>query len=122
MPNGVIIITHGSKRKEANDEIRALVSMIQEQDPENVYQTAFLQFEEPALGQAVDEVLARGVPKVTIMPYFLVTGTHLSIDIMELINSEQQKHPAVEFLITSHLGGHPGLVDIVLDRIRARNS
>lgn len=117
MPEGVVIIAHGSKRKEANDEIRTMVDMIQARDPGNFYQAAFLQFEHMDIGQAVLQVLASGVQRVIIMPYFLVTGNHISIDIPELITVEQQKHPGVEFLVAKHLNGHPGMADIVLDRI-----
>ncbi|MEQ8174714.1 MAG: CbiX/SirB N-terminal domain-containing protein [Syntrophomonadaceae bacterium] len=117
MPIGVVIITHGSKRKEANDEMRSLVNMIRERDLANLYQTAFLQFEQPALGAAVDQLLSTGVQTIVVMPYFLVTGNHLSIDIMGLIKDEQEKHPDIKFMVARHLGMHPGLVDIVLDRI-----
>lgn len=117
MPTGVVIITHGSKRTEANDEIRSIVKMIRERDPANLYQTAFLQFEQPDLGGAVEQLLPTGVQTIVVMPYFLVTGNHLSIDIMGLIKKEQEKHPEIRFLVTRHLGGHPGLVDIVRDRI-----
>lgn len=118
MPQGVVIIAHGSKRKEANDEIITMVKMIQERDQNNIYQAAFMQFDAIDLSQAVQYVLDRGVQKVVIVPYFLVTGNHISVDIPELIKTEKQKHPDIEFLIARHLNGHPALVDIVLDRIR----
>lgn len=117
MPAGVVLITHGSKRKEANDEIRSLVKMIQERDPANLYQAAFLQFEPPDLGGAVERLLSDGVHTIIVMPYFLVTGNHLNIDIKGMIQYQEEKHPGIRFLTTGHLGGHPGLVDIVLDRI-----
>jgi Uncharacterized conserved protein len=118
MTEGVVIIAHGSKRKEANDEIRNMVALIQAKDRDKLYQAAFLQFDPADLGQAIEQLLERDVQKVVIMPYFLITGNHISVDIPELIKAEQQKHPSLAFLIAKHLNGHPGMVDIVLDRIR----
>lgn len=118
MPAGVVIIAHGSKRKEANEEIRNMVAMIQEKDPETLYKAAFMQFDPTDLSVAVDQLLEQGVKKVVIMPYFLVTGNHICVDIPELITAEQQKHPFIEFSTAKHLNGHPGMVDIVLDRIQ----
>lgn len=118
MTEGAVILAHGSKRKEANDEIRNIVALIQAKDRDKLYRAAFMQFDPDDLDQALEQLLERDVKRVVIMPYFLTTGNHISVDIPELIEAERRKHPSLEFIIAKHLNGHPGLVDIVVDRIK----
>lgn len=118
MKEGVMVLAHGSKREEANEEIRSLVREIQLSDSQGVYQVAFMQFGYPDIGKAVNELAAVGVEKIIVMPYFLVTGNHISIDIPDELEVQKQAHPGLEFVIAKHLNGHPGMIAVVKDRIQ----
>ena len=118
MKQGAIILAHGSKRKAANEEIYSMVREIQERDEEMLYEAAFMSFGEPDIPAAIARLASRGVQSIIIMPFFLGTGNHISQDIPELLRQEKRKYPELDLKMAVHLAGHPGLIDIVLDRIR----
>ena len=81
MKSGVVLVAHGSRREEANMEIRTLTREVQEADPPGLYEVAFMQFSSPDLKEAVARLAAQGVQQVVIMPLFLITGNHVTQDI-----------------------------------------
>jgi len=119
MKEGVMLLSHGSRRPEANEEILAIGSLVQERDPERVYQTAFMSFGSPGIGESIDTLVRSGIERIIVMPLFLVTGNHIAQDIPEELDVHRQRLPGIEIVMAQHLAGHPGLVDIVLDRIQA---
>lgn len=119
MKEGVLLLSHGSRRSEANDEILAIGSRVQERDPQGVYRVAFMSFGNPDIGESIDNLVSSGTDRIIVMPLFLVTGNHISLDIPEELEKHQQRLPGVEFVMAQHLAGHPGLIDIVMERIQA---
>ncbi|HWP95274.1 MAG TPA: CbiX/SirB N-terminal domain-containing protein [Syntrophomonadaceae bacterium] len=117
MREGVVLLAHGSKRQEANQEIGSLLSDIQNRDPEGIYELALMSFGPPGIPDAIGRLAARGVERIVVMPLFLVTGNHIHHDIPDLLLHEKARYPEVEFVMARHLAGHPGLINIVLDRI-----
>lgn len=118
MKEGVILLSHGSRRPEANEEILAISGRVQERDPQGVYQVAFMSFGSPGIGESIDILVRSGIDRIIVMPLFLVTGNHITQDIPEELDLHRQRLPGVEFVMAQHLAGHPGLVDIVMDRIQ----
>lgn len=112
-------MSHGSRRMEANQEILSIGSLVQERDPEGVYQVAFMSFGSPGIGESIDNLVSAGIERIIVMPLFLVTGNHITQDIPEELEIHRQRLPGIEFVMAQHLAGHPGLVEIVLDRIKA---
>ena len=121
MKEGIILLGHGSRREEANQEVKRLAEMIQEdldQKKEEVpCRVAFLSFGSPDLEEAVDSLVQNGVERVIVTPYFLVTGNHIKKDIPEELERIQQKHSGTKMILASHLGPHPDLIGIVQQRI-----
>lgn len=114
-------MAHGSRREEANEEIRLIVKEIKKRNPEGYYQAAFMSYGIPDIHSAVENLVLRGINRVIIMPMFLVTGNHITQDIPELVAKEQERFPQVEFLITRHFASHPALVDIIMDRLNNKD-
>ena len=117
MKKGVILLGHGSRRAEANEEIRQIGHMIRAEDPEGIYEVAFLSFAEPGLTDAAEDLIAQGVDQLIVMPIFLVTGNHIKRDIPSKLLLLKTTHPAVTFTMAQHFGAHPGMVRIVQERI-----
>lgn len=117
MKSGVVLIAHGSRREEANTEIRSLTHQVQEANPHGMYEVAFMQFGSPDLKSAVAKLTAQGVKRVVVMPLFLITGNHVTQDIPQDLADLKSNHPGIEFILARHFAGHPALVQIVQDRI-----
>lgn len=118
MKEGIIILGHGSRREDANDEIREITARLQENKPETKYQVAFWQFGKPSLVDAIEGLLKEEqVEKIVIMPMFLTIGYHIHRDIPDKIFGLKTAYPNVKFAIARHLGSDPRIVEIAEDRI-----
>lgn len=118
MQEGIILLGHGSRREEANEEIRQIAAMIKEADPEGIYETAFLSFGSPDLSEVADKMINDGMDKIIVMPLFLVTGNHITRDIPSKLLLQKTTYPEVSFVLAKHFGVHHGIVDIVKERIQ----
>jgi sirohydrochlorin ferrochelatase len=115
---GIIVFAHGSRIEPANQAVRkAAAELARAGDYPNV-EAAFLELGHPSLEEAADLLVARGVDRVVIIPYFLTPGMHLERDLPTLVDRISKKNKSVQVLVTESLDGHPGLVQILADRVR----
>lgn len=118
----IILIGHGSPKKEANN-INVIADLLHRTIHPGCGKTcvkvAYLQFVEPDIRQAIEECAADGAQTIILHPFFLSAGMHVTKDIPEVIAEAKAAHPGIDFRYTEPLGLHDGLVDIVLDRIRS---
>jgi sirohydrochlorin ferrochelatase len=77
---------------------------------------AFLEGGQPNLSDAVDALVKRGANQVIVVPYFLTLGLHLQRDLPVLVDAVRRSHPGLEIVVREPLDGHPGMVDVLLDR------
>jgi sirohydrochlorin ferrochelatase len=120
----LLIIAHGSRRTEANEEIRYLAQSISG-DPENVFDHvthAFLEIAEPAVEAAIASLVESGSAEILIFPYFLAGGTHVANDVPRMINDARAKHTHVKFEILPYLGAIEGLSTLIVRQINRSDS
>lgn len=120
----ILLIGHGSPKKEANNvEIigRLLHQAVHPLCTGNCVKVAYLQFVEPNLMSAIQECVNDGAKKLIIHPFFLSSGMHVTKDIPEIIDEARNRYPEVDFYYSEPLGVHQKLVEIVLDRIYSIN-
>ena len=115
MPS-LLIIAHGSRRADSNDEVRALADAVRAQ-PGQAYahvETAFLELAEPSIQAGLAALAAQGASEIVAFPYFLAAGTHVAQDIPEAIAEFTAAHPAVTVRLTPHLGASAVLPAAIL--------
>lgn len=118
----IIIVGHGSPRKEANniDVIgRLLHAELHPGCSGQCVKTAYLQFSEPDIMTAIRGCIGSGATKLILHPFFLSSGMHVTTDIPGIIAEARGLYPEVEFAYTEPLGVHEKLVQIVIERIHA---
>jgi sirohydrochlorin ferrochelatase len=117
---GFIVFAHGSRIESANQAVRDVVSKMAAWQTaasgRHVVEAAFLELGAPDLSGATALLIARGVRRIVVIPYFLTLGTHLQRDLPRLVREASQTHGDIEMQITSPLDGHPALVQALLDR------
>lgn len=118
MQQGVILLGHGSRQPEANQEIFQITEQVKTMGGNALYETCFLQFGEPSLPTAIAEMVDAGVKRIIIVPVLLTVGTHIKIELPELIREQQGKYPGVTFVLAPHLGADYRIAEIVMDRIK----
>ncbi len=112
----LLLIAHGSKRPEANDDLLVLADRIRQRRQFAFVQTAYLELAEPTIAEGGRICVERGVQRVILLPYFLSPGIHARDDMIAARKDLAERFPNVEFLIAEPLGRHPLLIDIVLER------
>ena len=119
MTSGIIVFAHGSRVESANQAVRDVVAAIARPlGPFEHVETAFLELGRPDLNEAAARLVAAGVGRIVVIPYFLTLGLHLERDLPRLLDETAVHFPGVEFSATAPLDGHPALARILLDRAR----
>jgi sirohydrochlorin ferrochelatase len=116
---GYIVFAHGSSVESANEAVRFTAGAAARRGGWEHFLTAFLGGGQPALPEAANTLIARGVKHIVVIPYFLTSGLHLERDLPALVADVEDAHREVEIEVTSPLDGHPGLVDALLDRAKS---
>jgi len=114
---GVIVVDHGSRRRQSNDMLLDVVAMFQQHSGYKIVEPAHMDLAEPSIAAAFDRCVQRGARLIVIHPYFLLPGRHWEQDIPAMAAAAAQKHPRVPFLVTAPLGLHTLMAEIMSQRI-----
>ncbi len=111
----LILVAHGSRRKVSNIEIIQIATQLKLQVADTYQHTghAFLELAQPSIPDAIEQAIQAGATEVTVLPYFLSAGRHVSEDVPALVSQKQQQHPAVSFKLAPYLGGAKGIIDLL---------
>ncbi|KAJ8753862.1 hypothetical protein K2173_000116 [Erythroxylum novogranatense] len=115
--DGVIIVDHGSRRRESNLMLNEFVVMFRDKTGYSIVEPAHMELAEPSIRDAFNLCVEKGAIRVLVSPFFLFPGRHWHQDIPFLTAEAAKEHPGVPYLITAPLGLHELLVDVVNDRI-----
>jgi hypothetical protein len=115
---GLIIVDHGSRRRESNVMLIEVVKLFREMADYRIVEAAHMELAEPSIATAFDRCVSQGARLVVIHPYFLLPGKHWNQDIPALAGAAAAEHQGVRFLVTAPLGLHELMVRIMDDRIK----
>jgi sirohydrochlorin ferrochelatase len=115
----IIVFAHGSRIEPANQAVRSAAADLAREGGYSIVEAAFLELGAPSLEEAADLLVARGVERIVIIPYFLTPGTHLERDLPAIVERISNKNRNIQVLTTASLDGHPGLVEVLADRARS---
>jgi sirohydrochlorin ferrochelatase len=117
----MLIVAHGSRRAESNDEVRALVTQLHAQARESfdAVGCAFLELAEPSIPDGLREAIAAGAREVVVMPYFLSAGRHVVTDIPNEVDVVRAEHPDITITVAPYLGAAPELGALLLKQARS---
>ncbi len=116
--SGVLVVGHGSRREEANRDVREAARKIGERGGFPLVEAAFLEIEHPNIAEGFKRLVERGASNVTVHPYFLSPGRHTRGDLPREVREAAQYFPGVSYQITEPLSGHPLVIEASLERIR----
>lgn len=120
-PRGVIVVDHGSRRAESNDQLLDVVRLFAAAEATAagfaIVEPAHMELASPTIAEAFARCVARGARSVIVFPYFLAPGRHWREDIPALAAAAAAQHQGIPFVVTPPLGLHPALVEIMHARI-----
>ncbi|WP_416696249.1 sirohydrochlorin chelatase [Candidatus Pseudothioglobus sp. Uisw_050_01] len=112
----LLLVAHGSRREESNIEIASLSKKISTLEPKEFDKVmpAFLEFASPSITEAIKECTEVGATKVTILPYFLSAGVHITRDIPNEISEASQNNPDLDIQIANYFGSRDEIAEILM--------
>jgi sirohydrochlorin ferrochelatase len=116
----LIILAHGSPRQESNQEIKDLATEVKKISGKeyNLIEYAYLEMVEPTLLQSIDNVISKGVSDITVLPYFLNSGNHVTRDIPAMVDTAVENHPDCTFKISVCIGMLEDMPKLILEQAR----
>jgi sirohydrochlorin ferrochelatase len=113
----VLLIAHGSRRPEANDDLVRLAESLRAKGLFGVVETAYLELAQPDIASGAQKCVAAGATTIKLLPYFLSAGAHVVEDLEQYRRELDERFPQVRFELCLPLGPHPLMIEIVLDRL-----
>jgi precorrin-8X/cobalt-precorrin-8 methylmutase len=114
---GVLIISHGSPRAEANQGFERLVARVASRLVPADVLPAFFSIVRPDIPDQVAEMVSRGVRRILLLPYFLYSGQHVTVDIPALLDQCRSRFPDVVLEVLPNLENDPVLEDLLVERL-----
>ena len=114
---GVLVVGHGSRRREANDDVREAAERIAERGRFPLVEAAFLEIEPPNISEAFARLVEQGADEIIVHPYFLSPGRHTRGDIPIEVREAASHHPGVNYRITEPLSAHPLVIEASVERL-----
>ena len=118
----VLLIAHGSRRAEANEDLEHVARELRERDGSAFVVCSYLELAPPTIEDGGAVCADRGATDVVLLPYFLSPGIHVREDLLTARNALAERYPQVMFRLAEPLGRHPLLIAIVEERIRSSQS
>lgn len=121
MTNALLVVAHGSRRAESNDEVRTLTERVRASAGERfaTIECAFLELAPPTIPDGLEYLIGRGATHITVLPYFLAAGRHVAEDIPAEVDQTRSVHPDVTIEIAPYLGTSDAMPDLLLETIGA---
>jgi sirohydrochlorin ferrochelatase len=116
MSTAILLIAHGSRHADANDDLHHVAAALFNRG-ESIVIPSFLELAEPGILEGGRMCVGAGARRVVLMPYFLSAGVHVRRDLSEARQRLQEEFPEVAFVLAEPLGRHPLLVEVVAQRI-----
>lgn len=118
----VLLIAHGSRRDAANQDLVKLAEMLRKRGLFPIIEISYLELAEPTIPEAAARCVEAGAHEVLMLPYFLSAGVHVQNDLEQFRSEFSARYPETGFRLCSHLGLHPLMLEIVLDRLKEADS
>ncbi|MFI1167831.1 sirohydrochlorin chelatase [Streptomyces sp. NPDC020801] len=116
-PPALLIAGHGTRDDAGAEAFRDFVRELGRRHPELPVAGGFIELSPPPLGEAVTELVERGVQRFAAVPLMLVSAGHAKGDIPAALAREKERHPGVSYTYGRPLGPHPSLLRVLQRRL-----
>jgi sirohydrochlorin cobaltochelatase len=116
-PPALLIAGHGTRDEAGAEAFRDFVRELGRRHPELPVAGGFIELSPPPLGEAVTELVERGVRRFAAVPLMLVSAGHAKGDIPAALTREKERHPGISYTYGRPLGPHPSLLAVLERRL-----
>lgn len=117
----LLLIAHGSRRKQSNDEVIVLAERLKLNCSEHyeIIHAGFLELAETLIPDGIKKCVDEGASTIIVLPYFLNSGRHVVEDIPNIVNDTKPHYPNIDIKIAPHLGASPLMMDLLMTTANA---
>lgn len=114
----LVIVDHGSRNPASNASLERVAAEVGALagDRYVVVLPAHMELAHPSIADAFDTAVSAGAGFVVVALYFLAPGRHSAEDVPRLAAEAAARHPGLGHAVTSSLGPHRALHELVLER------
>ena len=114
----VILIGHGSKARGFDRPMKRVAAALRRGVPGPV-RCAYLEINAPSIPEAIGQAVRRGAREVRLVPYFVLSGRHVTRHIPQIVREEKKRYgKKVRITLCPYLGYDSRIVGVVKDRLR----
>ena len=112
-PAGLVLFAHGSRDPLWHRPMQAVRDQLLALQPGTACLCAYLEISAPSLPEAIDQLVAQGCGRITVLPLFLGTGRHAREDLPLLLEQARQAHPRVLLEAATAVGEDPRVIGLL---------
>lgn len=119
MPEGLLLVAHGSRSDAGQEDVRqlaALVASAPELRGVDV-ELGYLEMSQPPAGASLDRLVERGAEHVVVLPLMLLAAGHSKSDVPAVVHEGRARHPGVPLTYGRPFGVDHALVEVARRRI-----
>jgi sirohydrochlorin ferrochelatase len=117
----LLLIAHGSRRKQSNDEVVILAERLKLNCSEQyeIIHAGFLELAETLIPEGIKKCVNDGATSIVVLPYFLNSGRHVVEDIPNIVNDTRPLYPNINIKIAPHLGASDLMMELLITTANA---
>lgn len=113
--SAIILFAHGARDPEWAQPFRKIQRAIEARQPGTTVELAFLEIMQPALADAVAELVKAGHTRITVAPLFMAQGGHLKNDLPKILDAIRAEHRGSEITLLPAIGEVDAILDAISD-------
>jgi len=99
---GILVVGHGSKVIDVNKKFQELIEILKKNTGRDV-RGANLTLAPPSLEEVIQSMYSEGFREITVIPYFLSNGAHVTEDIPKILKEMRSNLEGLSFLLENSL-------------------
>lgn len=115
---GVVLVGHGSRALGFDTAMQKVATALRREKKYIAVLCGFLEVTPPSIHEAILACVHHGAGEVRVLPYFVLTGRHVTRDIPRIVGATSKKYRGqFKIVLCPYLGFHPKLVAVVKERL-----
>jgi len=111
MKRGLLLFAHGARDPRWAEPFEAIARQVRALEPAAAVRLAFLEFMQPSLREAGQQLADAGCARVDVVPLFLGAGGHVRKDLPALLDELAAAYPAVAWQLQAAIGERASVIE-----------
>ena len=113
--SAIVLFAHGARDPEWALPFEKIQHAIKARRPGAAVELAFLEIMEPALADAVADLVRAGHRHITVAPLFMAQGGHLKQDVPKILDAIRAEHRGTTITLLPAIGDVDAILDAIAD-------